>query len=82
MGRHYYHLEASECAKFTGKLSLQRVRINNGGYDALGTYWGVGEPLYWCANADCTIDFALRASSREQAKAIVRKTYPNAKFYN
>jgi hypothetical protein len=28
------------------KFSLQRVRLNAGGYDHGGAYWGIGRPLY------------------------------------
>ena len=28
------------------KVYLQRVRLNNGGYDSTGSYWGTGAPLY------------------------------------
>jgi hypothetical protein len=26
---------------------LRRIRINSGGYDDGGAYWGLGAPLYW-----------------------------------
>lgn len=29
------------------KVYLRRVRINNGGYDRPGSYWGTGQPLYY-----------------------------------
>ncbi len=32
----------------TGKVRLFRVRLNNGGYDDGGAYWGCGQAL-WCA---------------------------------
>lgn len=80
LGRPSRQLEAS--SKYTGVLTLRRVYLNNGGYDRLGTYWGHGAPLYWCANEAGTIDFCLRAVSRKAAKAIVRTDYPNARFYN
>lgn len=74
---------------FSGKLTLRRVRLNSGGYDKNGTYFGQGAPLFWCANEDGSIDFMLRAGStswsyeqiREAAKEIVRKDYPKARFY-
>lgn len=34
----------------TTAFTLRRIRLNNGGYDRGGAYWGVGAPLYWyCA---------------------------------
>ena len=65
----------------TGKLTLRRIRLDSGGYDPNGTYFGTGEPLYWVANEETTIDYVIRASDREDAKRIVRLTYPNARFY-
>lgn len=34
------------------KFYLQRVRINSGGYDSGGAYWGIGSPLYWASCPD------------------------------
>lgn len=65
---------------YSGRLYLRRVRLNQGGYDRNGTYFGTGEPLYWCANDDLSIDFMLRASSRHLARASVIARYPNAKI--
>lgn len=66
-------------------LGLLRVHLNNGGYDVAGTYWGHGAPLFWCHYRDrktgiLMVDFVIRADDREDAKARVRKFYPNAKF--
>jgi hypothetical protein len=63
------------------KLSLQRIRLNSGGYDPNGTYFGWGAPLYWYANDEGTVDAMLRASSRAEAKRKVLEKYPNAHFY-
>jgi len=67
--------------ELTGKLYLRRVRLDNGGYDSNGTYFGVGSPLYWCASADEEIDYMLRAHCREDAKEKVRSRYPSARFF-
>lgn len=67
------------------KLHLRRVRLNDGGYDRLGTYFGHGAPLYWCGGEDAEgreVDFMLRASDRDDAKAQVLGQYPAARFYN
>lgn len=45
--------EVSASKEFEGKVSLQRIRINQGGYDSGGAYWGIGEPLY-CACGEST----------------------------
>ena len=28
------------------RISLQRIRLNSGGYDSNSRYWGIGPPLY------------------------------------
>jgi hypothetical protein len=69
-----------ETKDYVGKLSVRRVRLSDGGYDKNGTYFGHGQPLYWCANDESTVDFMVRAADREDAVAQVRKEYPNAKI--
>ena len=66
--------------KVGGKFYLRKVRLDNGGYDPNGTYFGHGQPLYWCTDDD-EVDFMLRASTRDEAKASVREEYPEARFY-
>ena len=70
------------------KLVLRRVPLDAGGYDVNGTYWGHGDPIYWYASADGSVDATLRTpgrgvTSRERAdaKAAIRETYPLARFY-
>ena len=75
LGRPSYHEEG-----FSGRLFLRRVRLNSGGYDVNGTYFGYGDnSLYWCASEDCKVDFMLRAFVREGARRQVLEIYPNAK---
>ena len=64
---------------FAGHIRLRRVRLNDGGYDNNGTYFGHGGPLYWYASDDGEIDAMLRAGSREQARTEVLAVYPKAK---
>lgn len=33
-------------------LSVTRVRLDSGGYDKGGAYWGVGSPLYRCMSEE------------------------------
>ena len=65
-------------SQYEGRLSLRRVYLS-GGYDSNGTYFGDGEPLYWYASEDTTIDGMLRAITRRKARAQVLELYPNAK---
>lgn len=98
------------------KLHLERVRLDSGGYDEGGAYWGLRFPIerdvlctpighpegappikrrvrvtpaiyryYWTGNrtqaARPIIEGFLDAISREDAKAQIRKQYPQATFY-
>jgi hypothetical protein len=64
-----------------GKMTLRRVRLNGGGYDRNGTYFGHGAPLYWYADEGGNVDAMLRASSREIAKDKIRALFPLTRFY-
>lgn len=72
---------AIENGPLEGKMTLRRVRLCSGGYDSNGTYFGIGQPLYWYADKGGNVDAVIRASNREAAKAIVIGRYPTAKFY-
>lgn len=80
MGRPTVQREPRE---YAGRLHLRRVRLDSGGYDKNGTYFGTGAgtmPLYWCANDEGTVDFMLRAATRDTAIHNVRLEYPNARI--
>lgn len=79
MGRGARHAEAKAASV---KLTLRHMRLDNGGYDRNGTYFGIGQRLYWYANEAGDIDAVLRAHDREDAKDQIRELYPNARFYN
>ncbi len=77
------------------KFYLQRIRLNNGGYDSGGAYWGFPDDLYWACSVEevlttawfgspelSTVESYFRASNREDAKNLLRAKYPNAKFFN
>lgn len=74
--------EAERARIYSGKVTLRRVRLDSGGYDETGAYWGIGEPLYWAA-ADSGVEYdeTFRAGDRAEAKAYVRETLPCARFY-
>lgn len=65
------------------RVTLQRVRLNAGGYEygRLGSYFGAGAPLYRWDAVDSHEGGWLRASDREAAKAKVRADQPDATFY-
>ena len=61
------------------KLHLERVRLNSGGYDPGGAYWGLGAPLYVAWGDGQEMFF--RAKDRREAKEIARGMFKNVKFY-
>lgn len=62
------------------KFNLRRVRINSGGYDSGGAYWGIGAPLYWASTVEGETEFFFRAPGRAAAKNEVCKRHPGATF--
>lgn len=62
-------------------MTLQRVRLNNGGYDSGGAYWGIGQPLFFYSDYTGSIDGHVRAFDRADAKVKVRYMFPHAKFW-
>lgn len=64
-----------------GKVTLRKIRLNRGGYDPGGAYWGIGQPLYWAGDESGALDLFFRAPSRAAAKQHVLDLWPEAKFY-
>jgi hypothetical protein len=87
MGRKSYQSDKEASFKFR----VQRVRLDRGGYDEGGAYWGIGQPLYiadadpiWIEEEDREIEgprFYFRANDRDDAKEEVKHKYPNARFF-
>ena len=65
---------------FNGRIYLRRIRLDSGGYDPNGTYFGAGEPLFWYSDEDGEIDGMIRALGRDWARQRVLAIYPNAKI--
>lgn len=78
------------------KVILYRVRINKGGYDSLGHYWGIGQPLYYYEYPIKVLSYGreinswrcshMRAADREHAKDLIsfrikRDHDKEARFY-
>ena len=66
------------------KVRMERVRLNAGGYDDTGSYWGVGGPLYRVDDPESEYGATrhLRARNREHAKSVYRAQWrADAKFY-
>ncbi len=61
---------------------LVRCKLDRGGYDSGGAYWGLGEPLYYySAQPEGLIDGYVRGRTREKAKEAVQRILPGARFY-
>lgn len=67
-----------DAKEYAGEIHLRRIYLS-GDYDCNGTYWGCGDPLYWYANKEGTIDCMTRAKGREDARRIVLEHFPKAK---
>ena len=50
------------------KYFLHRVRLDRGGYDANGRYYGSGAPLFEYEAADGSASYRFRARDREDAE--------------
>lgn len=83
LGDFSYNAESTEFP-----LYLQKVRLDTGGYDPSGTYWGTPDNL-WCAfNGEDIGDFAAcselrlytRAQHRDAAKNQLLADYPHLTF--
>lgn len=79
MGRRDNMTETSYPVKF----HLERVRLDSGGYDNGGAYWGYGAPLYYAHGdgAEERQEVFFRAYNRDDAKKQLRAAYPKCSFY-
>lgn len=66
---------------YAGKMYLQHIRLDAGGYDPGGAYWGVGRRLYGYAAVDDSVNGFVRAYDRKDAIERVRRIYPKAAFF-
>ena len=64
-----------------GRIRLARVRLDRGGHDRFGVYWGRGTPLWSVRSDDGALESEIRAQSRAAAKKQMLAHYPNARFY-
>lgn len=59
---------------------LRKIRLDSGGYDGGGAYWGLGQPLFGYTTADGSTKGYIRARYRDEAKQLIREDFPNASF--
>ena len=63
------------------KLHLRRVRINSGGYDSGGAYWGIGAPLFEAWDDEGNFRYFTRAADRVAAKSKLHAEHASARFF-
>jgi hypothetical protein len=69
---------------YTGKIDIRREPLTADGYTKgkWGKYFGVGAPLWHVTDYEtggADVDFYVRASDKDAARAIVQDAYPGAK---
>lgn len=95
MGRPAKHWDLPEGTHI--KLHLVKMRLDSGGYDSGGAYWGLRIPvnfvrgdgaivrvtpcLYWYYDDSGMVSGYIDAVNRAQAKAEIRRVYPLALFW-
>lgn len=68
-------------------IRVRRVRLDSGGYDEGGAYWGHGQPLWYASGIDefegarSAIEDFTRAPSKTAAIAYWREQWPNARIW-
>ena len=70
MGRRDYGYEE----EIEGRVYATRIRLDSGGYDKGGAYWGSGERLYHVYDAGGRFERFVRATSSKAAKSRALKT--------
>lgn len=58
---------------------LTKTRLNRGGYDSYGRYFGTGIPLYCMTNPHNGNDWFFRGNSREEVLNEIKKVVPHAR---
>lgn len=62
------------------KFYLRKHRLNNGGYDSSGFYWGAG-PLFYYESTDGNHTGYIRGIDRAEAKTKLTEKFPTAEFF-
>lgn len=78
MGRPWYY-EYDE--RYPTKCRLSRIRLDSGGYDEGGAYWGYPNDLYWLRSVNNdSVQLFYRARSRKEAAQKALADYPTIQF--
>lgn len=60
------------------RFHMQWLKLDSGGYDRGGAYWGHGERIYIAQDENDHAQWSCRARDRASAIAKLREMYPNA----
>jgi hypothetical protein len=63
------------------KVYVSKVKLDSGGYDRGGAYWGHGQRLFWATDATGEFSHFLRACSRMDAIDLLQDDFPELTFY-
>lgn len=58
------------------ELEAHRIELDDEGYDEHGSYWGVGQPLYWVTTTDGRHDCFVRADDPPRALLAASEELP------
>ncbi len=87
MGRSSDHLAGLIVEPCDSPFTLRHVRLNSGGYDSGGAYWGHHQRLYWwaitqhCEGSSEESSGYFRARDRKAAKEHIKGLHEHARFY-
>ena len=59
-----------------GKITIRRSPLDRQGYDRNGTYFGLGDPLFWITDEDGEVDYVTRGHFAEMLAESLRKLHP------
>jgi hypothetical protein len=61
-----------------GKITVRRSPLDRQGYDRNGTYFGLGDKLFWIADEGGSVDFVTRSYFAETLARSLRRKYPGS----
>lgn len=71
LGRRYGRASAASLAK---RFTVERIRLNSGGYTSGGRYYGTGAPLFAVTDSETDRTTEVRAGSAKEARQKVMET--------
>jgi hypothetical protein len=69
-----------EAGEDSNKFYVARVRLDSGGYDSGGAYWGTPNDVFRYESEDGATYGTMRANSLHAARAQVSELFPGAEF--